>query len=210
MKLLAASPFTNASVTQILAFLETVTATLVLLPGHHKNTPSPSVIQGFLKRGVSVFVEGAGKKTAAIPYFVTREEIVPMPRQIFSEQPTAQDIDDLAASMPDRTFRIGKRRVTFFICGELLAFNPDGTVKYHRKISYDVLANPAHTLMGHWNYLGKKLERLSKRSMALYAANNDKEHSGISTDVRIYKRGKHVSKSFLNRNQNITWCECEL
>lgn len=208
MKLCAVSPFTNTSEAEILAFLANATAALVLLPGRSQNTPSPEKVQSAICSGVSVFVEGKGKKKEATPYLVTSSKLMPMPRQIFSERPTAQQIDDLVACLPSRTFAIGSRMVTFFICGELIAFNPDGSVKHGRQLSYDILANPSHTIMGHWNHLGKKLSSLSRHSAAMYVTNNDRNHSGITTDVRIYKHGEEL----INRTVHgkITWCECKI
>ena len=183
MKLCAVSPFTNTSEAEIVAFLSDSTAALVLLPGRSRNTPSPEKVQSAIRSSVSVFVEGKGKKKEATPYLVTSRRIMSMPRQIFCQRPTAQQLDDLVACLPSRTFAIGSRMVTFFICGELIAFNPDGSVKHGRQLPYDILANPSHTIMGHWNHLGKKLSSLSLRSAAIYTTNNDRNHSGILTGL---------------------------
>jgi hypothetical protein len=208
MNLCAVSPFTNTSEAEIIAFLGNATAALVLMPGGSHNTPSPEKVQNAIHSGVSVFVEGKGKKKEATPYLVTRREIIPMPRQIFSERPTAHQIDDLVACLPSRTFAIGSRMVTFFLCGELIAFNPDGSVKHSRQLPYDILANPSHTIMGHWNHLGKKLSSLSRHSVAMYVTNNDRNHSGITTDVRIYKHGEELTNRTVHGK--ITSCECEI
>lgn len=190
MKICAMSPFTNASEAEILAFLARTAADLVLLPGNAANTPSPEAVKKIIRDGVSVFVERKGKKKETTPFLVTSRELMPMPKQIFSQKPTAKQMDSLSENLPYRTFKIGTRFVTFFICGELIAFNPDGSVKHGRKLPYDILANPAHTIMGHWNHLGRKLSALSQRSVAIYATNNNLNHRAITTDVRIYKCGK--------------------
>lgn len=208
MKLCAISPFISAPRSVVLRFLETCTADLVMLPGALENTPSPLQVQRAIKPGVTVFVEGKGGKTKAVPHLVTCHAMSSMPPQIFWHNPSASDLDLLAAALPKRTFRIGSRRVTFFICGELIAFNPDGAVKHNRSLEYDIVANPAHTMMGHWNHLGRKLETLSLRSAALYAANNDREHSQVSTDAPIYKHGRLVNQR--HNADKLTWCECEL
>lgn len=208
MKLCAVSPFTNASEAEILEFLANATAALVLLPGRSQNTPSPEKVQSAIRSGVSVFVEGKGKKKESTPYLVTSRKLISMPRQIFCQRPTARQIDDLVACLPSRTFAIGSRMVTFFICGELIAFNPDGSVKHGRQLIYDILANPSHTIMGHWNHLGKKLSSLSLRAAAIYATNNDRNHSGIITDVRIYKHGKVLTNRTVHGK--IVFCECKI
>ena len=109
---------------------------------------------------------------------------------------------------PDRTFSLGSRRVTFILCGEITGFNPNGTVKHSRSLPYDILANPAHTIMGHWNRLGKKLSQLSSGSIVLHTANNTRNHHHLTTDVRIYKDHKPVAER--QAADTLTWCECEI
>ncbi len=208
MNICAISPFVNASEPEILTFLAEASADLVLLPGHSRNTPPPEKVKNIIRSGVSVFVECKGKKMETTPYLVTSRELMPMPQQIFAQNPSAEQMDRLAAILPNRTFRISSRFVTFFICGELIAFNPDGSVKYGRQLPYDILANPAHTIMGHWNHLGKKLSALSQRSAAIYATNNDRNHSGITTDVRIYKYGMLLANRSVNGK--IVCCQYEM
>jgi hypothetical protein len=198
MRLCAVSTFTSSQPRVILDFLERTTADFVLLPGSGSNTPTPTQVQRVLQSGVSVFVEGAGGKRHAIPYLVTSTSTEAMPRQIFSQHPTANEIDVLVQNLPDRTFTIATRKVTILICGEIIAFNPDGTVKHGRTLPFDILANPAHTMMGHWNHLGRKLVNLSLKSLVLYCTNNDHGHNRLTTDVRIYQKGILL----LNRNSD--------
>ena len=129
-----------------------------------------------------------------------------MTSQIFARKPTADDIKALGDALPRRTIRIGRRRATFFICGELIALNPDGSVKHKRKLDHDIVINPAHTLMGHWNHLGKKLERLSRGSISVYVTNNIKDRH-LTSDVRIYKDGKLMKR---HSGINIAWSECPI
>ncbi len=206
MKLCTLSTFTSSHPSVMLAFLEKTTADFVLLPGAGSNTPTPAQVRRVLQSGVSAFVEGEGGKRRATPYLVTRTSIEAMPHQVFSQHPTANEIDILVQSLPARTFDIASRKVTIFICGELIAFNPDGTVKHGRTLPFDILANPAHTIMGHWNHLGRKLARLSLKSVALYCTNNNHSHNRITTDVRIYQEGALLQ----NRNSDgeLVWSEC--
>ena len=208
MKLCVVSPFENASKAEILAFLSKARAKLILLPGKSRNTPSPENVRDVIARGVSVFVEGCGRKKHTVPYLVTKRRLLSMPQQIFSRRPQSDDIRKLEAALADRTFAIGNRTITFFICGEITAFNPDGSVKHGGQFQYDVVANPVHTIMGHWNHLGEKLRQLSIGSVALYAANNDRNRNSLRTDVRIYKNGRLI----IDRHSipNITWAECVL
>ena len=85
-----------------------------------------------------------------------------MPHGIFPKSPKANDMDRLVSAWPDRTFSVASRKVTFAICGEINGFNPDGHVKFGRVLPFDILANPAHSLMGRWQHLGPKLSALSK------------------------------------------------
>ena len=208
MKLCAVSPFCSTDRNVVLAFLRSCDADLVLLPGASKNTPSPEEVQKVLRRNVNVFVEGEGGKRKAAPHLVSCTCISAMPKQVFARLPSAKEIDQLAEALPKRTFSIGGRQVSFFICGELIAFNPDGTVKHGRHLQVDVVANPAHTMMGHWNHLGRKLATLSRHGAALYATNNDREHNRVSTDVRIYKNGEQVSSR--KTIEGIAWVACEI
>src|SRR5260370_40625130 len=109
-----------------------------------------------------------------------------MPHGIFSQSPKAKHMDELVVAWPDRTFPIGSRTVTFVICGEINGFNTNGHVKYGRVLPFDILANPAHTVMGRFQILGPKLSALSKGSVVIHVANNDSNHDRLKTDVRIY------------------------
>jgi hypothetical protein len=213
MRVFAVTPFENASRKEVLGFLDTLPQALIVLPGRSGNTPSPHQIQGVIRRGSTVFVEGPGSKSKTRArkkkrpaFLVTKQNVTRMPSQIFSRSPTAKDMDRLAAILPQRTIRLGKRKVTFLICGEILAFNPDGSAKHGRKLEYDILANPAHTIMRRWNHLGRKLKRLSRRSVALHVANND-HNRHQTTDVRIYK-----NRVLMKRNSDIrvAWSECAI
>ncbi|MGZ5020321.1 MAG: hypothetical protein ACXWAV_07825, partial [Chthoniobacterales bacterium] len=73
-----------------------------------------------------------GRKKKRLALVVSKGNIRTMPSQLFCVRPTAGDIDQLVALLPQRTFRFGKRSVTFLICAEILAFNPDGTAKHRR------------------------------------------------------------------------------
>jgi hypothetical protein len=117
-------------------------------------------------------------------------------------------MDKLVAAWSSRTFRIASRKVTFAICGEINAFNPDGHVKYGRDLPFDILVNPAHTLMGRWQHLGRKLSALSKAKVVIHVANNDRNHEHLKTDVRIYVDG--VPQDASQHAGNLKWCECEI
>jgi hypothetical protein len=207
MRIFAVSPFEDASGKEILRFLATLPKALIVLPGHSGNSPSPRQIQHVIRRGSVVFVEGAARKANRPAFIVTKQNIKKIPSQIFSRAPTAEEMDRLMAILPERTISVGKRKVTFFICGEILAFDPDGDTKHRRKLDYDILANPAHTVMGHWNHLGKKLNRLSRGSVALHVTNNDRNRSAITTDVRIYKNGVQSKR---HHEVSLAWSECEM
>lgn len=205
MKVVLISPFTNALESEILYEIEHADADLILLPGFCKNMPTPQKIQSVIKLGVSVFVEHRGEKCSAIPSLVTKDNIHDMPRQVFINKPSNADIERLLTCLQQRTFTICDRKVTFLICGEIMLFNPNGEVKYNQNLpfSIDVLANPCHTIMGHWNHLGNKFINLSKKNtLVLYVTNNNKNHHRITTNVRIYKNG--VLSGDKTEKQNIT------
>jgi hypothetical protein len=208
MNICAISPHTKTPKSRILQLLHEVKTDLVLLPGFSSNMPTPAEVQSVIDSQKAAFVETLGKESEATPCFVTSQAVRPMPQQIFGRKPTAKHIDALIRILPDRTFSVAARSVTFLICGELLAFNPDGSIKHGRKLSLDILANPAHTLMGHWNYLDRKLKSLSNGSVAMYATNNDRNHDRITTDVRIYRNCKLVPER--NTLDGLSWSQCEI
>ncbi len=207
MKLIALSPFSKASRREILKFFENANADLVVLPGYSAaNTPSPSEVQEVINDKVSVFVESK----AGIPYLITKQERIQMPKQQFYKNPKASDLRNLVEIIQQRTHIICKRKVTFILCGEIIAFNPNGGLKHHLELPYgiDIVVNPAHYPMGHWNYLNQKLTNLSRKAAAVHVANNTSNHVNAGTDVRIYRLGK-----WLNNKQiegNVSWCECNL
>ena len=216
MKVCAVSPWETAPARDILCFLGEATAELVVLPGVSRNTPSPQDVQRAIRRGVAVFVQSGRKKQrrklkgklGAIPYLVTRNRVVRMPCQIFSEcTPTAKQMDELVKAWPKRTFSIGSRQVTFAICGEINGFTGDH-VKHRRVLPFDILANPTHTVMGRWQHLGPKLEALSKGKVAIHVANNDRNHGHLTTDVRIYIN-ETLQGGTVQRGQ-LKCCECDI
>jgi len=223
MKLCAVSPFKSASREEILSFLQRTTADLVILPGFSKeNTPLPEEIREVIHRGVAVFVElgspDCAGKTKTTPYLVTRARSVPMPRGTYRGKgkasrasgcawPTAKDMDKLVEACRERTFPIGSRKVTFVICGEITGFNPDGTMKHRRRLQFDILANPVHTIMRRWYWLGPKLSALSKGRTVVHVANNPGNHGNLSTDLRIYIDGKLQDRR-VKRGEPLKWCEC--
>lgn len=204
MKVCAVSPRRDASRKEILSFLEEQAADLVLLPGAAKNTPSPESVQQVLRQGVAVFVEN-GMKMDGTPCLVTRNNICKMPKQVFARTPTASNMDDLAAVLEGRTFKIAGRKVTFIICGEIIGLNLDGSAKHSRALSLgEIVANPAHTNMGRWHILNRRFERLSRNGVAIHAANNVRATTESKTDVRIYRRGRQVGDRCVTGN--IAWC----
>jgi hypothetical protein len=195
------SPFEIATGQEVLRFLATLPKALIILPGNYRNTPSPHQIQRVIRRGSVVFAEGPRR-----PFLITRRRTLLLPPQIFAKAPTAQEMKRLVRAVPQRTISIGNRNVTFLLCGELIAFNPDGSTKHARNLRYDIIINPAHTTMGHWNHLGKKLACLSRRSIAVYVTNND-HNRHITSDVRIYKNGKLMKR---HSGINVAWSECAI
>jgi hypothetical protein len=207
MRLCALSSFASAPAKTVLGFMESCSADIIRLPGASENSPTPRQVRSALSQNQTAFVEGRGGKMGATPYFVTKHSERAMRRQLFARQPSAAEVDRLVAALPDRSIVLGGRRITVFMCGELIAFNPDGSVKHGRTLQFDILANPAHTIMGRWNHLGRKLATMSRKSVALYATNNTAEHSRVTTDVRIYKKGSLVRRYSAGA---LAWCECEI
>ena len=205
-RIIAVSPFASATKKEIVDFIAMYSKALIVLPGNRSNTPSPRKIQNAIRGGSVVFAEGAKGKNGRFGFIIARSKINRMPPQIFAKRPTADNIESLGTMLPYRTIRMGRRKATFFICGELIAFNPDGSVKHHRKLDHDIVINAAHTLMGHWNHLRKKLERLSHGSLAVYVTNNIEDHH-LTSDVRIYKDGELMPRQ---RGDNLAWSECRI
>ena len=216
MKVCAVSPFERATSKDILSFLEMTQAELVVLPGvFKKNTPSPLKAQRRIRSSVAVLVEYGAAKGRSTPYLVTSGGAKSMPHQIFGQSPTAKEIDKLVAAWEARTFLIGSRKVTFIICGEVNGFNPDGSTKHKRVLpSFDILANPTHSVMGRWQHLGRKLSTLSKGRAVIHVANNTKNSENLRTDLRIYKDGvlvnEDVPKAKNKEHSNLKAFECEI
>lgn len=195
MKIRAISPQYRAVKNDIIAIIRDGNATgikLAILPGTYVNHPSASEIQHNLSGEMHVFYE----YPTGNPVIISHHEIRSMPVQIFSRKPSVEQIDSLISNLSDRTVRICNRDFTFIICGEIIAFNPDGKLKTGQSTSLGLIVNTCHTLMGHWNYLGKKLSALSiSNNLAIYLTNNNKNNPEISTDLRVYKNGSKISDS---------------
>lgn len=222
MKILALAPFVNTgrdqtarrvnqrTREQILKMLGSSNAQLIVLPGYCKDiTPSPEQLQGVLAAGSVAFVEGPGSKGSKCgwPYLVTPKTIIRMPKQCFAQEPKRKDIEAFCSAIPCRTHEIAGHRFVFVLCGEITGFERDGTLKYGMAAPEGIVINPAHTPMGRWGVLGKKLEALSSGSLAVHVANNTSKHpSGSKTDVRIYRDSKHVKRQ--SSDDRLAWCEC--
>jgi hypothetical protein len=209
MKICAISPFTSATRTEILNFISRCDHDLIVLPGYAENHPTPQSLAEVLKKGMFAFVETRGGKVKSIPCLVSStQQIIRMPKQcVFEGEPRAKDLDDLQRIWHQRTHEIGNREFSFAICGEINEFNINGSVKMKRELPYDILVNPAHSIMGHWNHLGVKLTRLSIGTIVIHVANNDHNHHRITTDVRIYVDGQVMERQV---SGNIAWSECEI
>ena len=83
------------------------------------------------------------------------------------------------------------------MCGEINGFDLDGRLKHSRVETFDIIANPVHRIMGRWQHLGRKLAALSANSVVLHTANNERNHHGITTDLRIY-----IDRELLNAPDN--------
>jgi hypothetical protein len=196
-----------------LSFIERCNYELIILPGIDQNTPSINEIKSVINKGTNLFIEsgdgcssGEGKTT---PTIVTKDTINEMPKQIFVRKPKAKNIDELIAIWDERTIKIGQRKFTFILCGEIIGFNPDSKLKYKRsKPAHDIIINPCHKPMGHWNYLGEKLKNLSLNSASLYVANNTFNHNNVKTDLRIYHNGIDVTKRI--NEKFLTWSKLKI
>lgn len=208
MRIIIVSPYFSASKREILNFLSARRADLFVLPGACHNSPTPSEVQKVINAGSSVFVEGSGIKAQALPYLVTRKKASSMPRQVFTNAPSASEMDELLRVFPSRTFSFGAHNVSFILCGEIMAFNPDGTLKHGRHLTFDVMINPAHTMMGRWRHLGPKLSAISRKALAVHVANNQHNHDRVTTHLRVYRSSKLLDNRVTTGN--LVWSECLL
>jgi len=207
MKICAISPFTDATTKEILKFIDSCKHDLIVLPGNSKNHPNHKRVSKMLKPGMFAFVETGEGKRRSIPYLVSSYSCIKMPSQIFATSPTAKDIDQLQDAWKKRTHKIKGRSFSFAICGEIDAFQKDGSVKKSRCLPYDIIINPTHTVRGRWNHLGVKLQTLSINSVVVHVANNDRNHHNLITNLRIY-----VDEIIMEYNisGNIGWSECKI
>ncbi|MEE1925316.1 hypothetical protein V0R50_26405 [Pseudomonas sp. 148P] len=203
MKITALSPHQNSTEEQILAVISTLEADLIILPGNFENTPSLAKIRQALPDDTWIFVE-PGEKMKGHSVVLSRSDTIKLPIQVFAELPGRQELSSLESCFPQRTVQIGKRSVSFIICGEINAFQQDGTTKSGIDLPFEILINPAHTVMGRWHILGRKLSALSHRGVVVHVANNNRKSPWISTGVRIYASGKQVGER--GWNSVATWC----
>lgn len=188
---------------EVLDFLAETTADLVVLPGWRPYMPTPDAIARVLRRGVHVFVEvkkkrgGKVGKRGAQPCVVTSRRLIELPKQIFAQNPTAHDLDELAEKLAKRTVRIRSRTVTFVLCGEVIAFKKNGKAKMGRSLPLgDIVANPTHTTMGRWMTLGPKLASLSRRrDLVVHVANNDRASVTVTSNLRFYRSGRQIGEN---------------
>lgn len=116
-------------------------------------------------------------------------------------------MDQLQSVWSDRTHIIKRRKISFAVCGEIDAFKKDGEVKANRKLPYDILINPTHTIRGRWQHLGPKLKKLSLGAAVIHVANNDYDRHDVTTHLRIYVNGEIMQRHV---SGGISWSECKL
>lgn len=207
MNICAISPTYEASSEDIINLIEKLQVEdLIILPGVADNTPSIKDVQNVINDNCCIFLENGFLKGEAQPLIVSKNDIIKIPRQLFINRPKAAEIDQLIKIFPARTHLISNQRVSFVLCGEINGFNPDGNLKHNRQLPSDrdfyILVNPCHTIMGHWNYLGKKLANLSNNErIVIYVTNNDKNYLKAISDVRIYTNGNEI-REFKDRTGN--------
>lgn len=207
MKICAVSPFVDATDNKILEFISACKSDLIVLPGNGSNHPSYKRVSKVLKRGVFAFVETGEGKRQSVPWLVSASKYIKMPPQIFSQNPTASELDQLQDAWPNRTHKIKERECSFAICGEVDGFEKNGSVKKGRSLPFDILINPTHTTRGRWSHLGVKLESLSRGTVVVHVANNGYNRHDVTTHLRIYVDGKIVPRRTAG---NISWSECEI
>jgi hypothetical protein len=169
-------------------------------------------VQNALQNRSRIFTEVPEEGLRAIkmevtPSIISKKDILKLPKQLFAQNPKKREIHTLLNIWDDRTLNLRNRKLTFIICGEINGFNPDGRLKFDREHIHDIIVNPCHTMMGHWNYLGQKLSHLSENSLTIYVTNNNKKNQSISTDLRIYKNEQNIEKKIFN--SNISWASLE-
>lgn len=203
MRITAIAPFDSANATHILSLVTVLRADLVILPGYRHNTPSLAQLRTALPEGAWAFLEQMDKGQAS-PALLSSSVVFKLPPQVFSQSPTMQQLSDLESCFARRTVEIGEHRVSFILCGEINAFQADGTTKSGIKLPFDILINPAHSVMGRWHILGRKLSSLSRRGVVVHVANNNRNSHSLTTDVRIYVGGMQVGER--DGNEFATWC----
>lgn len=219
MKVNVVSPSTKATPKQILDFLSTSDALLTILPGNPTkpgnpgNHPAVEEVMRRLQNDKYVFMEFRDE-LGKWPAIVSHSDIIKMPKQLFSQNPSRADIEKMINIWPERTknFLSGGKNIsiTFIICGEINGFNPDGKLKSNFGYPFPttILANPCHTLMGRWHVLNEKLENLSIGSKMIYVTNNTGKSSKITTNLRIYEDGRRVE---VRRSApGLTWAQIEM
>jgi len=214
MNLCIVSPFTVANVDQIINFIKGCGADLIIFPGFNASNALPvREVQNALQTHSKIFMEVPEEGLKAIkmevtPSIISKKDILKMPKQIFAQKPTKSEIHALLNIWDNRTLNLGNRKLTFIICGEINGFNPDGHLKFDKEHIHDIIVNPCHTIMGHWNYLGPKLSNLSENSLTIHVTNNNKNNKNISTDLRIYENGQKVDKKKFT--SNISWAYLDI
>lgn len=208
LRITALSPFICATPRAIVEQISIVESGLVVLPGWRRNGPSLVDLQQALQTGVTLFAELGPSIQRRKAYLVTCEANTQIPDQVFAERPSLSALSKLAGRLPERTIKLGSHRVVFFLCGEIHAFDANGTPKADVELPFEVLINPAHSMMGRWRVLGQKLEALSRGRVVVHVANNYGNNHRVSTDVRIYADGKQVGERIANGY--VTWSTFEV
>ncbi len=203
LKITAIAPLDRSGSIHILTLVSELNADLIILPGYRHNTPSITRIRKALPKGAWAFLE-SGEKLHSAPVLISSSVTVELPRQVFGTSPTKQQLFDLESCFAHRTVQIGKQCVSFILCGEINAFQADGTTKSGINLPFDILINPAHFVMGRWHILGRKLSTLSHRGVVVHVANNHKNSHRLTTDVRIYVGGRQVGERI--HNEFAAWC----
>jgi uncharacterized Fe-S cluster protein YjdI len=244
-----------ASKYDILNFIDSICCfyDFIVLAGYEPACyPTEIDVQNTLRRKQSfanVFIETGGRnQNSQLPaplnnpndykaFFVSAAKRFPMPKQIFSENPTVAHINLLQKHIQERFYDVRDKKILLLICGEIDVFTYDtvneknivevdfgnGKEKIdldwevHQKKEVDIIINPTYTPRGLALLTGTLRNLSMNQKIVIHIANNNQNHTNkkLRNTIKIFFNKKNPSivpkaDFHLEKKYKLTWFSFEI
>ena len=133
-----------------------------------------------------------------------------------SKEATPDKVRDLISKLStNRLLNIDNKMFALMICGENNIIRNQQSLENQPSVRhvggqwpqpYDILLNPAHTVMGNWGKLEKRFSLFSSQNrLALFCTNNTSHSSSWRSCLRFYRNGNLIQNGDTPTSRSNDW-----